>query len=170
VDNLKRGALIQDKGGGRHDMQLPAKMGVFSLEAGFPTHDSIQVARPSSVRGEIATHIISQGDAGKHGNDEVDLTQGAVPLAVFGLRVVHAAGYSASPVPTSHKAFARCKINDLRHILHSTFHATLQLPQNKRLVDLASFADRQECHAPLWKFLPVFAVGFALPFASCAFA
>jgi hypothetical protein len=49
--------------------------------------------------------------------------------------------------------------------LHSIIHATLQTPQNKRLVDLASFADRQECHAPLWKFLPVFAVGFALPFA-----
>jgi hypothetical protein len=54
--------------------------------------------------------------------------------------------------------------------LRSISHAKMQTPQNKRLVDLASFAGRQECHAPLWKFLPVFAVGFALPFASCAFA
>jgi hypothetical protein len=54
--------------------------------------------------------------------------------------------------------------------LHSISHANTQTPQNKRLVDLASFADRQECHAPLWSFLPVFAVGFAVPFASCAFA
>jgi hypothetical protein len=80
------------------------------------------------------------------------------------------AKYTAQAMPTSHKAMARCVFNDLRQILHSISHANLQTPQNKRLVDLASFADRQECHAPLWKFLPVFAVGFALPFASCAFA
>jgi hypothetical protein len=77
------------------------------------------------------------------------------------------ADYTARGVPTSTKAFARCEINDLRQILHSISHAKMQTPQNKRLVDLASFADGQECHAPFWKFLPVFAVGFALPFASC---
>jgi hypothetical protein len=75
------------------------------------------------------------------------------------------AKYIAFAMPSFTKAIARCKINDLRQILHSISHANTQTPQNKRLVDLASFADGQECHAPLWKFLPVFAVGFALPFA-----
>ena len=54
-----------------------------------------------------------------------------------------APNYSASPVPTSHKAIARCKINDLRQILHSISHASLQTPQTQRLSEMAISSGRQ---------------------------
>jgi hypothetical protein len=62
------------------------------------------------------------------------------------------AKYIAGGVPTSHKAFARCEINDLSQILHSTSHAKMQTPQTQHHTEMAISSGRQDLPGKVCRF------------------